>query len=102
MTQEQITHTLGRHSEQIDNQRREIDELKNNSEQQRELVTSVKVIAVNVEKLGKSLEKVWERVEKLETAPVSRLRNKVDYVIKYMIIFVLTAVMAYIFSRFGM
>ncbi|MCL1924272.1 MAG: hypothetical protein FWF50_01655 [Defluviitaleaceae bacterium] len=102
MTQEKIIHTLGKHEEQLASLRGEVTSIRSLTEQIYELTASMKVLATKIDKQHTTIERFGKRLGELETAPNNRLRSKVDTILKYLIIFVLTTLMGYIFTRIGM
>jgi len=99
MTHKQMMHKLGEHDGQLLSLRRDIENIKSLTAQIHELTATMKVLADNIEKQNNSIRRFGERIETLETAPNSRLREKIDHITKYMIIAVLTALITYFFAN---
>lgn len=87
-----------RMSEENDQQNKRIDLLEQSVLQVNDLITSVKVLATNMENMAKEQKKQGERLEKLEGKDGEMWRTAVTHVL----VAIIGAVIAYFFAKVGM
>lgn len=87
-----------RMSEENDRQNKRIDLLGQSVLQVNDLITSVKVLATNMENMAKEQKKQGERLEKLEGKDGEMWRTAVTHVL----VAIIGAVIAYFFAKVGM
>lgn len=105
MTLEEIAIKLTEHHKEIGSLKHRVDDLEENTNTIHELVISVKELALNIksmiheqERIAKSQERAFQRIEVLEKKPAKRWES----VVTVLITVAVTAIVTYCLSRIGL
>ena len=81
MTNDEIIKTLTENTQRSKSNSKRIDELERNAEILNKMVSSLKVLATNQHNMSIQIEKIDNKVSRLEEAPLKRWQAMIGYVL---------------------